>query len=189
MQRVSVKLIAVGYFDNFSQIHNRDTVADIAHHGKVVGDEQISEAHFFPEFLKENDDLCLDETSNADTGSSQTINLAGLPGRGQYRYAGAAAAEFMRIPAGHRRFEFDHAEEFFHLFAIFFSRSQMMHLNRFTDDIPAVIRGSSDAYGLERSIACCAHFPHLFFLQIGEVHAFKIDVPLIPRTVGGCSAR
>jgi hypothetical protein len=41
MQRVIVKLVLVRQLDNFAQVHHRHAVADMAHHRKIVRDEQV----------------------------------------------------------------------------------------------------------------------------------------------------
>ena len=39
VQRALVELVPVGDLDNSAEIHDGDAVGDMAHHGKVVGDE------------------------------------------------------------------------------------------------------------------------------------------------------
>ncbi len=41
MQWVRIKFIAAGQFDDDTQVHHGYTVADMAHHAQVMGDEQI----------------------------------------------------------------------------------------------------------------------------------------------------
>ncbi len=60
MQRPVVERLLVGDLDQLAQIHHRDAVADVLHHGEVVGDEQIGEAEALLQILQQVDDLRLD---------------------------------------------------------------------------------------------------------------------------------
>jgi len=42
-----VKLLCSGYFDNPTQVHHRDPVADVLDNAEVVGDEEVSQTEFF----------------------------------------------------------------------------------------------------------------------------------------------
>ena len=44
MQRLAEQRVAVGHLDDAAQVHHRDAVADVAHHGQVVRDEEIGQA-------------------------------------------------------------------------------------------------------------------------------------------------
>ena len=59
MQRVGVQRIAVGQLHDLSQVHHRHTIADMAHHAQVVGDEDISQAQFFLQVFQQVDHLGL----------------------------------------------------------------------------------------------------------------------------------
>src|SRR4029077_10686749 len=50
----------LGDFDDSTEIHNSDAVADMPHHRKIMADEQDGEAELAPDLEEEIDDLCLD---------------------------------------------------------------------------------------------------------------------------------
>ena len=43
MQRILVELVAGRDLDNAPEVHHGDAVADVAHDGKIVGDEDVGE--------------------------------------------------------------------------------------------------------------------------------------------------
>jgi hypothetical protein len=47
MERVVVKLITIGDFHNFPQVHDRHPVTDMTDYGKVMRDEQVCQVHLF----------------------------------------------------------------------------------------------------------------------------------------------
>ena len=49
-----------GDLDQLAEIHHRHAVADVLHHGEVVGDEQVGEAELALQVLQQVDDLRLD---------------------------------------------------------------------------------------------------------------------------------
>ena len=50
----------IGELDDFTEIHDGDAVADVLHHGEVVGDEEVGEAEVFLEIDEKVEDLGLD---------------------------------------------------------------------------------------------------------------------------------
>jgi hypothetical protein len=60
MQRPRVEVALGGDLDQLAEIHHRHAVADVLHHGEVVGDEQIGEAEAALQVLQQVDDLRLD---------------------------------------------------------------------------------------------------------------------------------
>ena len=46
--------------DDLAEIHHRDAVADVLHHGEIVGDEQVGQAELALQVLQQVDDLRLD---------------------------------------------------------------------------------------------------------------------------------
>jgi hypothetical protein len=60
MQRPIVEIALARDLDQLAEIHHRDAVADVLHHGKVVSDEQIGEAEALLQVLQQVHDLRLD---------------------------------------------------------------------------------------------------------------------------------
>ena len=60
VQRPVVERLLVGDLDQLAEIHHRDAVADVLHHRKVMGNEQIGEAEALLQILQQVDDLRLD---------------------------------------------------------------------------------------------------------------------------------
>src|SRR5919197_3723780 len=60
VQRPLVEINAVGELNDLSQIHHRDTVADMAYHGKVVRDEEVGQLEAILQLLEQVDHLRLD---------------------------------------------------------------------------------------------------------------------------------
>ena len=44
VERVVEQLVALGQFDDAAEIHDRDPLAQMPHHRKIMGDEQIGQA-------------------------------------------------------------------------------------------------------------------------------------------------
>ena len=81
MERVFVKLDAVGDFDDVSQIHDRDTVADVPNYRQVVSDEQVGQAKLVLQVFEQVDDLRLDR--NVQGGNRLVAyDKAGFDGEG-----------------------------------------------------------------------------------------------------------
>src|SRR5260370_6340612 len=59
MQRVVVNLSTVRDLDDLAEVHDRHAVADVAHYGEVVGDEQIRELVLVLQVLEQVHDLRL----------------------------------------------------------------------------------------------------------------------------------
>ena len=60
MQGVVVNFLCVRQLYHFTKIHNGDSVGNVTDHQKIVGDEQVGQAHLVLEFIKHIDDLGLD---------------------------------------------------------------------------------------------------------------------------------
>src|SRR5262249_31714629 len=59
MERMFEQIVAVGELDDAAEIHHRDALAKMAHHRKVVCDEQVGELEALAQILEQIDDLCL----------------------------------------------------------------------------------------------------------------------------------
>jgi len=74
MQGIVVEFVAIGDFHQFPQIHDPDAVGDVLDHGKIVGDEKISESQLLLQVLQQLTTWAWMETSRAEMGSSQMMN-------------------------------------------------------------------------------------------------------------------
>ncbi len=111
MERIAVKLIAVGNLHNLAEVHYGYSVADMADNGKVVGNKEVGEVKVFPQSHQQGDNLCLN-------GNIQSRNW--LVTYDEFRPYGQrpgntdalslAAAELVRIAHGHTRLEFYHVQ-------------------------------------------------------------------------------
>jgi len=57
---IHVNVVPVRHLHQVAQVHHAYAVADVAHHGKVVGDEQVGQRELLLQLLKKIDDLGLD---------------------------------------------------------------------------------------------------------------------------------
>ena len=71
MDRMSVQLIALAQLNKRAKIHNTDSVGNMTDNGKIMGNEQISQTCMSSSMFTTCDWI---ETSNAEIGSSQTMN-------------------------------------------------------------------------------------------------------------------
>ena len=58
-----------------AEIHHRDPVGDVLHHGEIMRDEDVGKAEPVLQVAQQIEDLRRIDTSSADTGSSQTISF------------------------------------------------------------------------------------------------------------------
>src|ERR1700730_1701697 len=56
----AVQVLDLGHLDDLAEVHHSDAIADVLHHGEVVGDEDIREPEFALQVLEQVDDLRLD---------------------------------------------------------------------------------------------------------------------------------
>ena len=85
-------------FDDFSEIHHHDALADVFDYGEVVRDEQVGDAALFLQVLEQVDDLGLDADIQSADGFVANDEF-GFDGE-RARDADAltlAAAEFVRV--------------------------------------------------------------------------------------------
>jgi hypothetical protein len=60
MTRPGEEFIGRREFDDGSQVHDRDSLADIPHHGQVMGDDQDRQTQIALQLAKQIEDLDLD---------------------------------------------------------------------------------------------------------------------------------
>ena len=74
MQRIVEELVDIGHLDDAAEIHDGDPLAEMAHDGEIVGDEEVGELEALAQILEQVTICAWIETSRADTASSQTMN-------------------------------------------------------------------------------------------------------------------
>ena len=115
VQRIAVELERRGLLDHLAQVHDRDPVADVAHHAQVVRDEQVGQPELLLQLREQVDDLGLDRDIQRRDRLVGRDELR-LDGQGP-RDAGAlplAAAELVRV-APHRILrQADHLDQLVH---------------------------------------------------------------------------
>jgi len=129
-----------------SQVHHGDTVTDVLHNGKVMSDENIGQPQSALKFFEQVDHLCLYRYIQsrygfiADNKGRVTGQRTGDP------YAlPLPAAEFMGKAIHHRRVQTYCAKEMLDfVYMLAFFTSEPMDLQRFTDNAPGVLPGSSE---------------------------------------------
>lgn len=52
-------ILHIALFDNTPQVHDRDTIRQVGHHGKIVADKQERQAKFSLQVLQQIENLCL----------------------------------------------------------------------------------------------------------------------------------
>ena len=73
MTRMPEDLLGGGELDELSHVHHRDSIADVLHHGKIVGHEEQGQVAGAVWSSRRRFSTCAcTETSSADTGSSAT---------------------------------------------------------------------------------------------------------------------
>ena len=88
-------------FDESAGAHDGDVGSELRDNGKTVGDEEVGEAKFLLEFLKEKKDLCADgnvESRDGFIGNDE--RRAENQGAGNADALALAAGEFVRIAVG-----------------------------------------------------------------------------------------
>ena len=60
MLRAGVEHVRGGYLDDLAEIHHPNPIAEVLHHGQVVGDEQVGQVELRPQVRQQIQDLRLD---------------------------------------------------------------------------------------------------------------------------------
>ncbi len=58
--RAAIDALGIGHFDGPALAHHHDLVGHVAHHGQIVGDEDISHTEFVLQIEQQVEHLCLD---------------------------------------------------------------------------------------------------------------------------------
>ena len=106
-----VERVAIGDLDDPAEVHDRDPVADVLHHGEVVGDEQQREVELLLQLLEEVEHLGLhgDVESRHRLVGNDEVRLQDQ-GPGDADPLALAAGELVRVSVGVRRVEPDELE-------------------------------------------------------------------------------
>ena len=72
VRRPAVDAVTVARLDDLAEVHDHDLVADVAHHGQVVRDEEVRQAQPVLQLFEEVDEAGLDRDIESETGSSST---------------------------------------------------------------------------------------------------------------------
>ena len=112
MERLPEEGVRRGHLDDLPEIHDRDSITDVSHHGQVVGDEQIGEPESGLELVEQVEDLGLDryvESGDGLVGDDE----AGVQcqGAGNADALPLTSGEFVREPIGVFRIEPDQLEQ------------------------------------------------------------------------------
>src|SRR5713226_1461506 len=90
----------VGQLDDLAQIHHQHALADVLHHGEIVGDEKVSQPALLLEVLQQIDDLRLHrDIERADRLVTDDQLRFHRQRAGDADPLALAAAEFVRIPS------------------------------------------------------------------------------------------
>ena len=157
VQRAGVELDARGDLDDAAEIHHGDAVADVAHHGKIVGDEDVGQPQPLLQLLKQVHDLRLDRHVErrhrlvADDQRRLERQRAG-----DADPLALAAGEFVRVAVGHVGQQAHHVEQAGDALAVDRAVAcHAVHLERLADDLrPPSCAGSASRTGPGRPSAC-----------------------------------
>jgi hypothetical protein len=123
-------------FDDVTEIHDGDAVAEMFDHGQVMGDEEVGQAALFLEVLQEVDHLRLHrDIERADRFVTDDESGFHREGTGNANALALAAAELVRVPAALSRIESDIPHEFADPPAAFGAvAGESMNINGFAND-------------------------------------------------------
>ena len=106
MHRIVEQLIRLGQLDDLAEIHHRDTMAEMAHHAQIMGDEQISQIELLSQILQQVDYLGLDRhVEGRDRLVADNEFRSHRQGPRDADALPLAAAHFVRITVGEARIE------------------------------------------------------------------------------------
>jgi hypothetical protein len=137
-------------FDQFSEVHDGDVIAHVAHDGEVMSDEEVGQFEFVLEVFEEVENLGLDADVEGANGfvTDEEFGLDG-EGAGDADALALAAAEFVRIPAGGVGWEADFFEEIGDGFLAFIAgQGAKVDGEGFIDDGTDLHAGVEGAYGV-----------------------------------------
>ena len=148
MQGMVVNFLCVRQLYHFTKIHNGDSVGNVTDHQKIMGDEQVGQAHLILEFIKHIDDLGLD--GYVQGGHRLVANhKLGVHGHspGNADTLPLAAGELVGITVGVLRVQAHLGHQLQHpLLPLLLGGVHLVHVQRLGDDV-----GDSHA-GIQRGI-------------------------------------
>jgi len=113
MPRICKQRFAWPDFDNAAEMHHRDAIGDMLHHGEVVGNENVGQAKPVLQIAQQVEHLRADR--DIERGYRLVANDKLRLDRKSARDGDAlalAAGKLVRIAAGRQRFEPDQAQQF-----------------------------------------------------------------------------
>src|SRR5690348_826782 len=137
MAWVSIDFVTVRNFDDFAEIHNRNTLADVLDHSQIVRDEEIGQMQLLLQILEQVDYLRLDrnverrhrlvehEETRAHCERPRDPDALALPAR-----------ELMRITVKRVGPDPDHIEQFDDPLLLLSAACETMDLDSFADNRP-----------------------------------------------------
>src|SRR5262249_10606858 len=113
MPRIGKQRFAWPDLDNAAEMHHRDAVGDVLHHGEIVGNENVGEAKLVLQIAQQVKHLGADRDIERGywLGANDKLRLDRHGARDATSLA-LAAGKFMRITACRPRFKPDQAQQF-----------------------------------------------------------------------------
>src|SRR3984893_13486377 len=179
MQWIVEQLVAIRLLDNAAEIHYGDTLAEMPHDRKIVGDEQIGEVEALSQILKQVDDLRLDRDVEGRHGliADDELGIERKRARNADTLA-LAARHLVRIAVGKIRIEAADREQLAHpLSAARGIGLDGVHLHRLGDDATDLHARIERAVGvLKDDLDASTQREQLFVSKLGEVEAVIDDL-------------
>ncbi len=168
MNWVAVQLAAFRQFHDLAQVHHCHPVADVFHHGQVMGNKQVGEPQFLLQFFQQVDHLGLD--GHVQRGNrfvtDDKLRLHGQ-GPGNADTLALAAAELVGKSGSMLGVESHQFQQVVNAFATFFSLGKLMDIQGFTNDV-------ADGHpGIQGSVRVLKNHLHAA-VQLGRFLAFQV---------------
>ena len=137
MEGMVVNFLCVRQLYHFTKIHNGDSVGNVTDHQKIMGDEQVGQAHLVLEFIKHIDDLGLD--GHVQGGHRLVANHklgVHCHSPGNADALPLAAGELMGIPVGVLRVQAHLGHQLQHpLLPLLLGGVHLVYVQRLGDDV------------------------------------------------------
>src|SRR5713226_4852044 len=177
VERVVVNLSAVRDLDDLAEVHDRHPVADVAHHGEVVGDEEIRELELVLQVLEQVHDLGLNRYVQRGDGLVGDDQAWGQDqGAGDPDALPLPARELVRISVREVGVEPADLHDLLHALLALALVAQAEILQRLGDDVadghPGVERGIRV---LEDDLHPLTHLAQLVAAHLGQLTALELD--------------
>jgi hypothetical protein len=175
---IGEQLGRVRQFDDPPQIHHRDTGRDVAHHGKVMSDEQVRQPELLLQILEQVDHLPLDRHVERRHGLVADDDLGVDRQRPRNSHAlTLPTREFVRVAQCHVREEADHLQQLSDAVVDLVIRQDAVDVHRLADDLAyRHARIERRVRVLEDHLHLLADGDHLVALHLREVDAVEQDL-------------